>query len=593
MEETWDCFEFDPALVEIERSGLFLEQDSQRLFKFFAIFKLTSARRYMKKSNSFNEGISMNKNKKILRFIILFAAVAGVAFIFSRLQNREAYSSDSVREQLGRFEQVFSIVDHYYVVPPDREKVITGAINGMLSELDPHSVYIPPKSLKKVNEQFQAEFEGIGIEFVVLNKVLTVVAPIVGGPSEAVGLLPGDQIVRIEGKSAYGITEDEVQKKLRGKKGTKVKLAIHRPGQAEQFEVTITRDKIPIYSVMASFMLNDGQTGYIYLGRFARTTAEEVEAALNKLEGQGMKQLIFDLRGNSGGYLDQAFKVADKFIPGGYKIVYTKGRTGKTDEDFYSSSGSTHPMVPLIVLIDHGSASASEIVTGAIQDLDRGLVLGQTSFGKGLVQNQIPLMDHGALRLTVARYYTPSGRLIQRPYDKENVVDYYSEAYDDSSSVNRTDSTKQFSTIAGRMVYGGGGITPDSVLTPDKITRFTNRLRMKRVFFEFGSNWAGAHRKSFKDFDAFIANFKVDDQMVAELKKIIEKHDIEFSQKAFDKDHDYIALLMKAEVARHLWDSEHYYRVRLTGDSEVKQALDLVPEAERIKDLHAWNGQLN
>ena len=469
--------------------------------------------------------------------------------------------------------------------------MIPGAINGMLSELDPHSVYIPPKNLKTVNEQFRAEFEGIGIEFVVLNKVLTVVAPIIGGPSEAVGLLPGDQIVKIENKSAYGITENEVQKKLRGKKGTKVNLTIHRPGQADKFEVTITRDKIPIYSVMASFMLNDGQTGYIYLGRFARTTAEEVEAALNKLEGQGMKQLIFDLRGNSGGYLDQAFKVADKFIPGGHKIVYTKGRTGKTDEDFYSSSGSTHPMIPLIVLIDHGSASASEIVTGAIQDLDRGLVLGQTSFGKGLVQNQIPLMDNGALRLTVARYYTPSGRLIQRPYDKENIIDYYSEAYDDSSSVNRADSSKQFSTLAGRTVYGGGGITPDSILTSQKITRFTNRLRLKRVFFEFGSNWAGDHRKSFKNFDAFREKFNVDDRMIKDLKKIIEKHDIEFSQKAFEKDHDYIVLLMKAEVARHLWDSEHYYMVRLTGDSEVKQALELASEAERVKDLHVWNGQ--
>ncbi len=535
----------------------------------------------------------MKKNNSLIRFIILFAVIATVAIVFSRFENREAFSSDSVREQLQRFNEVFSIIDRYYVVPPDREKVITGAITGMLGELDPHSVYIPPKNLKKVNEQFQAEFEGIGIEFVILNKVLTVVAPIVGGPSEAVGLLPGDQIVKIEGKSAYGITEDEVQKKLRGKKGTKVKLTIHRPGQTDQFDVTITRDKIPIYSVMAAFMLEDGETGYIYLGRFARTTADEVEKALNRLESEGMKRLVFDLRGNSGGYLDQAFKVADKFIPGGYKIVYTKGRRSNMDEEFYSTSSGTHPLYPLVVLIDHGSASASEIVTGAIQDLDRGLVLGQTSFGKGLVQNQIPLMDGGALRLTVARYYTPSGRLIQRPYDHENIVDYYSEAYDDSSSVHKPDSSKQFLTLAGRTVYGGGGITPDSILTSDKITRFTNRLRMKRVFFEFGSNWASEHRKTYKDFDDFKKRFQVDDKMIEQLKKIIEKHDIEFSQKAFDKDHKYITLLMKAEVARHLWDSQHFYMVRLTGDSEVQQALSLIPEAERIKNLHAWNVQPN
>ena len=534
----------------------------------------------------------MIKNNKIIRVTVLLAAIAVVAFIFSRFENREAYSSDSVREQLQRFNQVFSVIDRHYVVPPDREKVITGAINGMLSELDPHSVYIPPKNLERVNEQFQAEFEGIGIEFVVLNKVLTVVAPIIGGPSEAVGLLPGDQIVRIEGKSAYGITEDEVQKSLRGKKGTKVKLVINRPGDSEHFEVTITRDTIPIYSVMASFLLEDGETGYIYLGRFARTTAEEVEDALNKLEGQGMKQLIFDLRGNSGGYLDQAFKVADKFIPGGYKIVYTKGRTGQLDEDFYSSSQRTHPMYPIVVLVDHGSASASEIVSGAIQDLDRGLVLGQTSFGKGLVQNQIPLMDNGALRLTVARYYTPSGRLIQRSYDEENVVDYYSEAYDDSSA-NKADSTKQYETLGGRIVYGGGGITPDSVLVPDKITRFTNRLRMKRVFFEFGSNWASNNRKKIKDFESFRDDFNINDKMIDELKKIIERHEIEFSQTAFDKDRDYISLLMKSEIARHLWDSEHYYMIRLTGDTEVQHAKELIIEAERIMNLHAWNGLQN
>ena len=534
----------------------------------------------------------MKNNNKVFRVTLLLAAIAGVAFVFSRFENREAYSSDSVREQLQRFNEVFGIIDRYYVVPPDREKVITGAINGMLSELDPHSVYIPPKSLERVNEQFEAEFEGIGIEFVVLNKVLTVVAPIVGGPSEAVGLLPGDQIVKIEGKSAYGITEDDVQKKLRGKKGTKVQLEIRRPGESENFEVTITRDKIPIYSIMASFLLDDGETGYIYLGRFARTTADEVETALTKLEGLGMKQLIFDLRGNSGGYLDQAFKVADKFIPGGYKIVYTKGRTGNLNEEFISTPTSTHAMYPIVVLLDHGSASASEIVSGAIQDLDRGLVLGQTSFGKGLVQNQIPLMDRGALRLTVARYYTPSGRLIQRPYDDENVVDYYADAYEDSVVVKR-DSTKQFSTLSGRIVYGGGGITPDSILAPDRITAFTNRLRMKRVFFEFGSNWVSNNRKKIKNYESFRDNFQIDEKMIKELKDIIEKHDVEFSQKAFDKDYDYITLLMKAEIARHMWDREHYYMVRLTGDSEVHHARELIIEAERIMNLHAWTGQQN
>ena len=527
---------------------------------------------------------------KGLRFSFLVVAIALLAFFFSKFDNRTAYSSDSVREQLGRFEEVFTFVNRYYVESPDREEIITGAINGMLSELDPHSVYIPPKNVERVTEQFEGEFEGIGIEFVILNKILTVVSPIVGGPSEAVGLLPGDQIIEIEGESTYDISENEVQKKLRGKKGTEVTITIKRPGQAEPFEVTITRDKIPIYSVMAAFLLQDGETGYIYLGRFARTTSQEVEEALQKLEAQGMKQLIFDLRGNSGGYLDQAFEVADKFIPGGYKIVYTKGRLDNSSQEFYSTNRTTHELYPLIVLISNGSASASEIVSGAVQDLDRGLVLGQTSFGKGLVQNQIPLRDGGALRLTVARYYTPSGRLIQRPYEGGNIADYYSEAYDDSASVHKPDSSKKFLTLAGRTVFGGGGITPDSVLISDKITGFTYSLRTKRVFFEFGSRWASTHQETKPDFETFKNNFVITEKMMGVLKEILEKHDIEFNQEAFDKDKDYIHLLMKAEVARHYWDSEHYYMVRIKGDSEVDHALALMQEAERIKNLHAWSG---
>ncbi|MBN1559770.1 S41 family peptidase [candidate division KSB1 bacterium] len=528
-------------------------------------------------------------NAKSIKITLLLSVIILIAVAFNRFESRDAYSSDSLREQLERFNEVFSFINRYYVETPDREKIITGAINGMLSELDPHSAYIPPESMQRVTEEFQGEFEGIGIEFVILNKILTVVSPIVGGPSEAVGLLPGDQITRIEGESAYDITEDDVQKKLRGKKGTQVTVTILRPGQSEQFDVTITRDKIPIYSVMASFMLDDGETGYIYLGRFARTTSQDVTDALHKLENQGMRQLIFDLRGNSGGYLDQAFAVADKFIPGGYKIVYTKGRLDNLSEDFFSTNRNTHSMYPMVVLINHGSASASEIVSGAIQDLDRGLVLGQTSFGKGLVQQQIPLRDGGALRLTVSRYYTPSGRLIQRPYDDGNLLDYYSEAYDDSAQVHEPDTTQLYFTLAGRTVFGGGGITPDSTLASEKITRFTHLLRMKRVFFEFGSTWASEHRDLSRDFADYQKNFVIARQMIENLKKIIAKHDIDFSQEAYDKDADYIHLEMKAEVARHLWDSEHYYMIRIKGDSEVEHARNLMHEAERIKNLHAWN----
>ena len=530
----------------------------------------------------------LKKNPIAKAFIlVLFIVVAGVGF--ANLNDQNTYPANSTRAQLERFVEVFNDVNRYYVERPDKEKLITGAIKGMLSELDPHSVYIPKKSLRQITEQFEGHYEGIGIEFIVQNKILTVVSPIVGGPAESVGLLPGDQIIRINGESAYGITETEVQKKLKGPKGTKVTVTIRRPGQSGTFDVVITRDRIPIYSITASFMMDDGKTGYIYLGRFARTTSEEMEKALKELEQQGMKQLILDLRLNSGGYLDQAVEVADKFIPGGYKIVYTKGRIRSADQEYYSTTRATHPLYPLIVMIDRGSASASEIVAGAIQDLDRGLVVGETSFGKGLVQNQLPLRDGSALRLTVARYYTPSGRLIQRPYDG-SLMDYYTEAYDESRD-KKVDSSKVFFTLAGRKVYGGGGIKPDTTLKSPRITRFTNRLIGKRIFFQFGSYYASKHKKWPGTFESFVNNFVVDDAMLAKLRELIKEHDIEFSQEAFDKDSDFIKMLMKAEVARHLWDSKHYYMIRVLADSEVQDALKLMPEAARIGQLHDWQGQ--
>ena len=526
-------------------------------------------------------------NKYVRHVVIVIALVIIGNFAFSRLET--AYSNDNIRSHLLRFQEVFNLVNRYYVEPPDTEKLMEGAIHGMLGELDPHTVYIPEKNLQEVNERFEGSFEGIGIEFIILNKILTVVSPIVGGPSEAVGILPGDKIIEIEGESTYGITEDEVQEKLRGPKGSKVNVTIRRPGEDEPFKVTITRDKIPIYSVMASFMLEDDKTGYIYLGRFSRTTAEEIETALDELESSGMEQLILDLRGNSGGYLDQAVKVVNKFIPGKHRVVYTKGRIPQMDEDFYSTESGTHSLFPLVVMIDHGSASASEIVAGAVQDLDRGLVVGQTSFGKGLVQNQINLRDGGAIRLTVARYYTPSGRLIQRPYEN-GLADYYQEAYSDDQDRNKPDSTKKYVTLAGRTVFGGGGITPDSILTSSRITRFTYNLRRKRVFFEYGSQYGPEFAEQFNNFETFNKQFQVGERNITQLKALMKKHDVEFNLEAFEKDSDYIKMLIKAEIARHLWDSEHFYRIRVTADEEVKTALLTIPTASKIMTLHSWQG---
>lgn len=528
------------------------------------------------------------ENKTKWYRIIFTVSVFVVLLIFVvQIGDNVIASTSNVLKQLRRFEEVFRYVKRFYVEDADTEKIVTGAINGMLGELDPHSVYIPPNRMEDVNERFRGSYEGIGIEFLIHKKILIVQAPIVGGPSEAVGLQPGDQIIKIEGKSAYGITEDEVREKLRGEKGTKVTVTIRRPGQRETFDVTITRNKIPIYSVTAEFMMND-EEGYIHLSRFAQKTPEELEKALHKLKTQGMKKLILDLRLNNGGYLDQAVEIADMFIPGGQKIVYTKGRIAGSNEVFYSKTNGKDIKYPLIVLIDHGSASASEIVAGAVQDLDRGLVVGETSFGKGLVQRQLPMADGGALRLTIARYYTPSGRLIQRSYE-DGFMEYYIGASEEKDDGDDSTSTKEiFTTLGGRQVFGGGGITPDVIIKSDKITVFTRSLISKRVFFEFGSRYASKNNKLSQNFNWFRDNFEISDSMLSQLKLLIKEHDIEINAEEFNKDVDYIKVFAKAEIARHLWGSPQFYQIRAMGDKQLQEAAKLFPKAVRIAQLHPW-----
>lgn len=495
------------------------------------------------------------------------------------------FSSDNSFEQIKRFMYVFNTVRSSYVEEVESPKLITGAIQGMLEQLDPHSVYIEPEKMKEITEQFQGSYEGIGIEFIIQNKILTVVSAIAGSPSEALGLRPGDQIIKIEGKNAYGINEQEVQKRLKGPKGTKVTVTIRRPMIEEPFDITITRDKIPIYSVMAKFMITD-RIGYIYVGRFAETTAQEFEKALRELESQGMKGLLLDLRGNTGGYLAQAFKMADKFIDGNKTIVYTKGRIPEANDEFRSTNEATHRKYPLVVLIDKGSASASEIVAGAIQDWDRGLIVGETSFGKGLVQTQINLEDGAALRLTTARYYTPSGRLIQRSYD-DGLYEYYVSGYEDAVIEDKNDSKEKpvFFTEAGRKVYGGGGITPDVEIKSKRISKLTSELNFKRLFFEFGSKYGTKHPELKKDSTYFKNNFQIGQEIIAEFRQFASSKDILIKEKEFQDDLDYIKLLIKSEIAQFLWDREHYYQIRISGDDQVQEALKYFEKAAKIAGL--------
>ncbi|MXW04696.1 MAG: S41 family peptidase, partial [Gemmatimonadetes bacterium] len=360
------------------------------------------------------------------KYAILLVFVAVGSFLLGSAADRTIHAADNIFSSTRLLMGVLNLVNDNYVEEVQPGELIYAAIDGMLEVLDPHSSFLSKESFAEMGERFSGKFYGIGIEFDVLDGFLYVISVIDESPSEAVGLQSGDRIVRIDGESAIGIKHDEVRQKLRGEKGTRVDVTIERPGVDERFDVTITRDSIPIRSVRTSFMLED-RTGYIQLIRFAKTTSRELETALDRLQQEGMERLILDLRGNSGGYLDQAVEVSSKFIPEGRVIVKTMGRNRSSNQTFKSISGVNHREMPLVILLDHRSASASEIVAGAVQDWDRGVIAGTRSFGKGLVQTLFAephLTDGSALKLTTARYYTPSGRMIQRDYKNKSFQEY-------------------------------------------------------------------------------------------------------------------------------------------------------------------------
>lgn len=502
-------------------------------------------------------------------------------------------SGDNIYVQMEKFRDVISLTEKFYVDDVDTPKLIEAAINGVLGQLDPHSVYIPASQLTRVNEEFQGSFEGVGIEYQVLNDTLLVVSPIVGGPSEALGIQAGDKIVKINDSSAVGITQEGVQKKLRGPKGSKVKVLIVRAGIPNLLEFDIIRDKIPLYTVDASFMIDD-QTGYVSVTRFAAKTHDEFMDAVEKLRNSGMKRLILDLRGNAGGYLDQAFKMVDELMPKGRKIVYTKGRRPEFDDEYVSSGAGKFQDASLVILVNNGSASASEIVAGAVQDWDRGLIVGETTFGKGLVQRQFDLKDGSAFRLTTARYYTPSGRLIQRPYDGDKLK-YQREAFErvETEGENVTheaekDSTRpRFKTMGGRVVYGGGGITPDYIVKSDHLAEFAVQLRSRLVFLQFADKYLDRHGAEVKetygkDVARFVDRFEVTQQMLDEVQDMAKARKIEFKKDQYEKDLRFIKAFVKAYIARSLWGNEGSARVMLREDSQFRKVMTLFPEAEKI-----------
>lgn len=493
------------------------------------------------------------------------------------------------RKQLQKMETFMRYVELGYVDSVDAEKLTETAIKSVLKELDPHSVYISAKDLKRANEPLEGNFEGVGIQFNILHDTITVVSPISGGPSQKLGIRAGDKIINIDGEvvAGVGFTNKDVADHLRGKKGTKVNVEILRNGESELLRFDIIRDKIPIYSMDAAYLATPN-TGYVKLNRFAAQSMQEVGSALDSLQKMGMENLILDLRGNGGGYLRTAIQLADNFLKTDKLIVYTEGRTFPK-EPYHSSTYGNFENGKLVILIDEGSASASEIVSGAIQDWDRGLIIGRKSFGKGLVQKPFQLSDGSAIRLTISRYYTPSGRCIQRDYS-EGKDDYYNEVNKrfehgelmNSDSIDFPDSLKYETLQLQRTVYGGGGIMPDIFIPLDttQTSKYFSQLVRKGIMYTYNLDYLDDHREellnTYPTFEDFESGFTISESMLEELFKAAEEKEIARNEEDIKTSLTLIKNNFKALMASNLYNSTAFYRVLNTNDAAVLKAIEVM-----------------
>lgn len=499
---------------------------------------------------------------------------------------------------MQKLSAMYYLINNFYVDTANLETLTEEAIVAILKELDPHSAYISKKDVAKANEPLEGSFEGIGVTFQIFNDTILIISPVSGGPSDKVGIIAGDKIVKIDGEDAFGkkLNNEYVAEHLRGKKGTKVVLGIKRGKSDEIIDYEVVRDKIPLNSIDASFML-DKNVGYIKLDRFAKTSIQEFDEALAKLKKQKMKSLILDLRGNNGGYLNVAAELSNKFLKDDLTIVYTEGLKSpkhvfKTEKNGNFADGK------LVVLIDEGSASASEIVSGAIQDWDRGVLIGRRSFGKGLVQRPFNLPDGSVVRLTTARYYTPTGRCIQRSYEKGS-EDYYNEMtkrlkhgeYYHADSIQFPDSLKYSTLLSGRTVYGGGGIMPDIFMPAD--TTFASKLYTdlirKSVFNQYVIDYVMEERetldKKYSDFADYENDYVVTDAMIEDFKKMAEEKGVEWNDEQYKRSEKMIKLQLKALIARNEWDMEKYYKIISSEDKVIDKAMEVLNDTNQYREI--------
>ena len=527
---------------------------------------------------------------------ILLPLVAGVCIAAGLLIGftiGKGFSPASGAE-FRKLKEVLGLVERNYVDEADPSALVEEAITEMLGKLDPHSVYIPASDRMEANEDLRGNYEGIGIEFNIFHDTLTVVTPLSGGPSEAVGLQSGDKIIRVGDKdiAGTGLTNSEVFKLLKGPRGTEVKLRILR--RTRKIDYTIVRDKIPQFSLDAAYIVRPG-IGYIKINRFSSTTYDEFSKALTDLKAKGMTRLVLDLQGNPGGYMDQAISLADEFLTEGRKIVFTKGKNPGYDQDANATKKGNFESGDLVVLVNEGSASASEIVAGALQDNDRATVVGRRTFGKGLVQSPFTLTDGSELRLTISRYYTPSGRSIQKPYDGSQA---YAEDIDNrfrhgeffhADSIRFNDSLR-YTTVGGRSVYGGGGIMPDYFVPLDTTTtsRYLNNLYTANAIPEYTFLYAEQNKSRLEaiGLQQFLEEFTVNDEMINALVAVGERNKVKADREDLSRNRKLFEIHIKAQVGRKIWKNDGFFPVINTLNEALWKGIELLdktPAPDRAK----------
>jgi len=518
--------------------------------------------------------------------VVLVVALIAGTWAVGRVQE----STDNTYANIERFIQVLTKVRDHYVEPVTTDKLMDSAIRGMLRTLDPYSQYLDKDEAQKLETVTHGSFGGIGISIGIRDGWVTVISPIEGTPAWHAGIQGGDRIIKIDGVSSEGLSLDDAMKKMRGDKGTKVDLTIYREGRDKPMDFEITRDVIQIKSVPYAGVLSNG-VGYIRLSNFSERSREEIDAALDKIDKQNPRGLILDLRFNPGGLLSQAVEVSDEFTPRGKKIVYTRGRDATQNRDFYSSASSPHSKYPLIILVNQWTASASEIVSGAVQDLDEGLVVGRTTFGKGLVQTVIPLtrsVDGPKLKLTTAKYYTPSGRCIQ----KEEQLKDGALAEDDDDDTPLPDSLRakkplpQYKTEMGRTVYGGGGIFPDVELDEAKYPRMVEDLESKQFFFKYAVKYATKHKEP-------PANYTITPAMRDEFTSLLKSEKFDYNADSLAQAQRWVDTGMRRELARRYVGDEEAYKIALEDDDQVRQAAGLFDKAGTLPKLLALASEMN